>query len=168
MVGPQDDTHARMTIWGAWKERLGSTPFRTFVVWPAVVFVYELVSEGSDFSILPFGIIFLIWGYGQYRFAGNYRTRQGGGGPGVANPPQRLVTDGPYKYVRNPMYLGHLIFMYGLVLTFKSWFAMLILGFHMWWFHRRVLEDEARMLAMFGAAYHQYTARVWRWIPGFF
>lgn len=168
MVGPADDTHARMSLWGTWKARLGSTPFRTFVLWPAVVFIYEIASEGTDFSILPFGIVFLVWGYVQYRYAGAYRTKHGGGGPGIANPPTSLVTTGLYAYIRNPMYLGHLIFMYGLTLTFKSWLGLAILVFHMWWFHRRVLEDEVRMRALFGRSYDDYAARVTRWIPGFF
>jgi hypothetical protein len=34
------------------------------------------------------------------------------------------------------------------------------------WFHRRVLEDEARLRSMFGAPYLDYQQRVKRWIPG--
>jgi protein-S-isoprenylcysteine O-methyltransferase Ste14 len=34
------------------------------------------------------------------------------------------------------------------------------------WFHRRVLEDEARLQGMFGAPYLDYQRRVKRWIPG--
>ncbi len=168
MVGPADDAHARMTVWGTWKERFGSTPFRTFVFFPIAVFAYEIVSEGAGFSIMPFGLVFLVWGYAQYRLTGNYRIAQGGGGPGIAIPPERLVMDGPYKYVRNPMYLGHLIFIYGLVLTFKSAFALLILLFHVVWFHRRVLADEIHMQALFGRDYEIYAANVKRWIPGVF
>ncbi|HSV21703.1 MAG TPA: methyltransferase [Xanthobacteraceae bacterium] len=33
--------------------------------------------------------------------------------------PQRIIATGPYRYTRNPMYLGHIIFMAGLVLTFR-------------------------------------------------
>jgi protein-S-isoprenylcysteine O-methyltransferase Ste14 len=36
------------------------------------------------------------------------------------------------------------------------------------WFHRRVLDDEARLRALFGAQYTDYQARVKRWIPGVF
>jgi protein-S-isoprenylcysteine O-methyltransferase Ste14 len=34
------------------------------------------------------------------------------------------------------------------------------------WFHRRVLADEARLAARFGAEYTDYTRRVKRWLPG--
>ena len=40
----------------------------------------------------------------------------------------------PYRYTRNPMYLGHLIFMVGLVLTFWSWFALILLVARATWF----------------------------------
>ena len=46
-------------------------------------------------------------------WSGPDRRARGGGGPGIEKPPDRIVTDGAYRYVRNPMYLGHLIFMAG-------------------------------------------------------
>jgi protein-S-isoprenylcysteine O-methyltransferase Ste14 len=64
------------------------------------------------------------------------------------------------------MYLGHLIFVLGLAITFVSWFALLLFAALALWFHRRVLEDEARLQEMFGRAYLDYQGRVKRWIPG--
>jgi protein-S-isoprenylcysteine O-methyltransferase Ste14 len=64
------------------------------------------------------------------------------------------------------MYLGHLIFMLGLALTFASWFALVLFAARAVWFHRRVREDEARLQGMFGAPYLDYQRRVKRWIPG--
>jgi protein-S-isoprenylcysteine O-methyltransferase Ste14 len=63
------------------------------------------------------------------------------------------------------MYLGHLIFMAGLAITFRSWAAVALLVFHIFWFQRRVVEDEARLEALFGAEYAAYKRRVKRWIP---
>src|SRR5262249_3077160 len=63
---------------------------------------------------------------------------------------------------------GHLIFMLGLALTFASWFALMLFAARAVWFHRRVLEDEARLQAMFGAPYLDYQRRVERWSPGLF
>ena len=64
------------------------------------------------------------------------------------------------------VYLGHLIFMLGLAATFASWFALTLFAVRTIWFHRRVLEDEARLRSMFGTPYLDYQQRVKRWIPG--
>jgi protein-S-isoprenylcysteine O-methyltransferase Ste14 len=76
------------------------------------------------------------------------------------------VAQGPYRYTRNPMYLWHLIFMLGLALTFWSWFGLVLLAARAAWFQHRVLGDEARLAATFGADYEAYRARVKRWVPG--
>jgi protein-S-isoprenylcysteine O-methyltransferase Ste14 len=112
------------------------------------------------------GLPLLPWGYLQYRLGGNYRTRHGGGGPGVDIPPDRIVDTGIYAWTRNPMYLGHLIFMTGLATSLLSIPALALLIFHFYWFHQRVLEDEQRLLERFGPAYSDYMQRVKRWLPG--
>ena len=76
-----------------------------------------------------------------------------------------MVDQGIYAYTRNPMYLGHLIFMLGLAITFWSWATLLLLAFHLYWFQQRVLEDEARLTQIFGPPYIDYMRRVKRWIP---
>jgi len=112
------------------------------------------------------GVPLLIWGYLQYRWVGGYRLPLAGGSPGMDVPPEKIISRGPYRFTRNPMYLGHLIFLLGLALTFRSWFALVILGGRALWFHRRVLQDEARLEKIFGAEYAAYRVQVRRWIPG--
>jgi protein-S-isoprenylcysteine O-methyltransferase Ste14 len=144
----------------------GRTPVQTFILCPLAVVAFELVWRGGEFIFVPGGVPFLVWGYLQYRLVGRYRLRLGGGGPGMATVPQRIVAEGPYRYTRNPMYLGHLIFMLGLALTFWSWFALVLFALRAAWFQYRVLGDEARLQATFGAEYAAYRAQVKRWIPG--
>lgn len=145
---------------------LKSTSNRTFALYPLLVVAFELGLHQGAITFVPWGIVLLVWGYLQYRLVGRYRTRLGGGGPGFSVPPEHLVTDGPFRYVRNPMYLGHLIFMAGLAVTFYSLAAVALLVVNAVWFHRRVLADERRLEELFGAEYTDYKARVKRWIPG--
>jgi protein-S-isoprenylcysteine O-methyltransferase Ste14 len=145
---------------------LKRTPVQTFILCSLLVVAFELVRQRGELTIEPAGFVLLAWGYLQYLLVGRFRDRMGGGGPGFPVPPDRLVEDGPYRFVRNPMYLGHLIFMLGLAVTFVSWFALLLFTARALWFHRRVLEDEARLQEMFGQAYLDYQGRVKRWIPG--
>lgn len=145
---------------------LKGTSRRTFIVYPLCIIAIELLIRRGDLLVYFWGAPLLAWGYAQYRFGGKYRSAHGGGGPGIEIPPERIVDTGIYGYTRNPMYLGHLIFMLGLAITFQSLAALSLLVFHLFWFQRRVLEDEAHLRALFGDAYLAYCARVKRWIPG--
>ena len=145
---------------------VGSTSNRTFVLWPIVLFSAEAALQQGVPQIQLWALPFLAWGYLQYRLVGNYRLKEGGGGPGISIPPERLVAGGPYRFCRNPMYLGHLIFLAGLAFALDSWLAAAVFVFHAAWFDRRVRDDETRLIALFGDRYREYLARVKRWIPG--
>jgi len=145
---------------------LGSTSNRTFIVWPLVLFAVRALVLQEIPRIHWWATPLLAWGYLQYKLVGIYRTREGGGGPGISVPPDRIVEEGPYRYVRNPMYLGHLIFLAGLVPVLGSWFAVAVFGFHAVWFDQRVREDEERLAQRFGEPYRDYCRRVKRWLPG--
>jgi len=86
----------------------------------------------------------------------------------LETPPERVVTSGPYAYSRNPMYLGHIIFLLGLTLTFESWLAALVTIAVAVWFHTRVIGDEKKLIKVLGRPYENYLANVKRWIPGLF
>jgi protein-S-isoprenylcysteine O-methyltransferase Ste14 len=154
------------TTWQAGLRWVKSTPNRSFVIFPLCVFAFEAARQGGLPVVNPWGAIFLLWGYLQYRLVGRDRRARGGGGPGIETPPDRIVSEGAYRYLRNPMYLGHLIFMLGLAIAFSSWLALALLVFHAGWFHVRVLRDEKRLEARFGESYRAYKGRVKRWIPG--
>jgi protein-S-isoprenylcysteine O-methyltransferase Ste14 len=145
---------------------LASTPVQTFVLVPLFVVACELIRRGGTLVFDPWGLPLLAWGYVQYRLVGQFRTAHGGGGPGIDVPPSRVVTEGPFRFTRNPMYLGHLIFMLGLAVSLHSWVALAILVVRAIWFHQRVLADEARLIERFGADYADYMRRVKRWVPG--
>lgn len=143
---------------------MGSS-LRTFVVVPIAVLLFEsFVKEKMAFE--PWFAPLLVWGYLQYKLVGRYRIGRGGGGPGMKTLPDRLVTEGPYAWTRNPMYLGHLIFLAGLALTLRSELAAALFVASVVYFHVRVKKDEKRLRELFGEAYAAYCGRVKRWIPG--
>jgi protein-S-isoprenylcysteine O-methyltransferase Ste14 len=142
------------------------TPVVTFVLIPMVVVACELLLRGGTLAFEPWGVPLLAWGYAQYRLVGRFRAAHGGGGPGIDVPPTRIVAEGPYGLTRNPMYLAHLIFTFGVAITLRSYVALAILVVRAIWFHRRVVADEARLTALFGAEYAEYKRRVRRWVPG--
>lgn len=147
---------------------LSRTPVHTFVLCPLAVIAFEAAWQGGRPVIVWWGLPLLVWGYLQYKLVGRYRHPRAGGTAGMDAMPERILAVGPYRYTRNPMYLGHLIFMAGLAITFWSVFALILLAARALWFQFRVLQDEARLRAAFGADYDAYCARVQRWIPHVF
>lgn len=149
-------------------KRFKGTSTRTFVLYPIVVLGWEWLIGGRSLRVEPLFAPVMAWGYLQYRLCGNYRIKRGGGGPGMDTPPDRLVTTGPFAYMRNPMYLGQIIFLAGLALTFHSVLAGLLAVATAVWFHFRVLRDERRLIERFGQPYAAYLGKTKRWVPGLF
>ena len=139
-----------------------SSSTRTFVMLPIVA-----AAEAALRRIRPRPgyVPLLAWGYLQYRWCGTYRSRRGGGGPGMSVPPERLVTTGPYAVARNPMYLGHLVFAVGVAAVTRSRAATLTAAILPLRFGPQVRRDEQRLAELFGAEYAAYSARVARWGP---
>ena len=144
-----------------------STSNRTFILWPLALLVLQAFIDGGWPQLNLWALPLLVWGYAQYRWVGLLRTERGGGGPGLSNPPVSLVTDGPYRLTRNPMYLGHLIFFAGLALMFSG-VAWAVFAVHLLWFDRRARGDEAELQQLFGQSYKDYLGRVKRWVPGIY
>ena len=147
---------------------LESTSNRTFIVWPIALLAVEAALQQGVPRIHWWALPLMAWGYLQYRLVGDFRTRIGGGGPGISKPPERIVSRGPYAWTRNPMYLGHLIFLSGLALALGSWIGAVVVAAHALWFDRRVREDEVRLASLFGDDYREYCRRVKRWVPGIY
>lgn len=76
-----------------------------------------------------------------------------------------LVTDGVYRYTRNPMYLGMALVLLGTALLLGSLPAMLVIPFFIGVIQSRFIVPEEQMLRqLFGADYDNYCGRVRRWL----
>jgi protein-S-isoprenylcysteine O-methyltransferase Ste14 len=82
------------------------------------------------------------------------------------NPTQKLVTDGVYRYVRNPMISGVLFILIGETIFFGSWLLFiwaLIFGIGNTFYLR--LSEEPGLVRRFGEEYLVYRRNVPMWIP---
>ena len=80
-------------------------------------------------------------------------------------PTTALVVGGPYRFSRNPIYLGFLLLVLGLALIFANPWGLLILP--LLWAALRYLVirvEEAFLIGRFGRSYLDYQASVHRWI----
>jgi protein-S-isoprenylcysteine O-methyltransferase Ste14 len=80
-------------------------------------------------------------------------------------PATALVTHGPYRFSRNPMYTSLTLLYIGLALATVTWWALPLLPLVLYVLHRAVIAREERYLTQaFGDAYLEYTRRVRRWL----
>jgi protein-S-isoprenylcysteine O-methyltransferase Ste14 len=93
---------------------------------------------------------------------------RGLGTPAPFDPPRRLVISGPYRFVRNPMYVGMGIVLIGEAIVFPNltW-LMLAMVVSLWAVVSVfIIEyEEPTLRRMFGADYEAYFREVRRWIP---
>jgi len=91
---------------------------------------------------------------------------RGKGTPLPLDPPKKLVAEGPYAIVRNPMYWSVLFVMLGESIVFHSlalaeWTAGFFVGVNVF----VLLVEEPTLKRKFGAEYEEYCRRVPRWLP---
>lgn len=76
-----------------------------------------------------------------------------------------LVTGGPFRVSRNPMYLGMAAVLAGIALLLGSATPFLVVPAFVWLLDRRFIRrEETDLETAFGQAYRTYKARVRRWI----
>jgi protein-S-isoprenylcysteine O-methyltransferase Ste14 len=76
----------------------------------------------------------------------------------------RLATDGPYTWVRHPMYVAVFLVAAGGLLLFQTW-AMVLLMATAAALPRRARLEEALLESEFGEAWVAYAGRVPKWLP---
>ena len=107
---------------------------------------------------LCLGTILLLWCVLEFYNAGR-------GTLAPWDPPRHLVTTGPYRVSRNPMYIGVVTILAGWCILWDSralivYAALSALGFHL----RVILFEEPWAARRFGAQWLAYRARVARWL----
>ncbi|HEY3361784.1 MAG TPA: isoprenylcysteine carboxylmethyltransferase family protein [Methanosarcina sp.] len=78
---------------------------------------------------------------------------------------QKVITTGPYRVVRHPMYLGALIVLFGTPLALGSWWGLIVLFLYVFAFVTRI-RDEEKFLSKNLQGYDEYRQKVrYRLIP---
>lgn len=78
---------------------------------------------------------------------------------------QALVTSGPFRISRNPIYLGEVMALLGVAEISKNiWYVAAAAAFLLLITKLQIEAEEAHLQARFGEAYRAYTARQRRWL----
>ena len=93
-------------------------------------------------------------------------TFEGKGTPAPIDPPKNLVVNGPYRFVRNPMYVAVTTILLGESAFFGSLTLLIYTGLCLIGFNLFVrFYEEPALSRKFGAAYEEHCRTVPRWIP---
>ena len=79
----------------------------------------------------------------------------------------QLITTGPYRFIRHPMYLGIFIYTAGLMLISLDALVVLFLGFSIFANYMRIPREEQMLIEEFGDEYIEYMKRSGRLLPRF-
>ena len=107
--------------------------------------------------LIALGVVLLATAFRAFRRAGT--------SPDPGEPTKRVVTDGPFRFTRNPIYLGFTLIYLGITVALSSLGALLLLLPALAIIDRGVIVREERYLARrFGDKYLRYKTRVRRWL----
>ncbi len=141
-------------------------PGLLLVAFPA----WLMATDSALFSFGPFRWLALpLWALGAagMLWCAWAFTVRGHGTPSPTDPPRELVVSGLYRFVRNPIYLGVILFLLGNVIwhpsrSILSMPVIVAVASHLF----VTIYEEPHLHKTFGAAYEEYCRRVPRWLPG--
>lgn len=91
---------------------------------------------------------------------------RGRGTPAPFDAPREFVASGPYRWVRNPMYIGAFLLLAGYALCAGSAEALLVAFAMLTAAHLfAVLYEEPNLRRRFGSSYEAYVRSTPRWLP---
>jgi protein-S-isoprenylcysteine O-methyltransferase Ste14 len=110
-------------------------------------------------ALIVLGLIPLLDAFARFALEGQ-------GTPAPIAPTKRLVVRGPYRYVRNPMYVGVLAIIGGQALLFASlpvlaYGVLIFIAVHLF----VLFYEEPTLRENYGGEYEAFRAAVPRWLP---
>jgi protein-S-isoprenylcysteine O-methyltransferase Ste14 len=123
-----------------------------------------IVPAGWNVAIRIVGAVVLALGFWVMMSAARI-FRRIGTPPNPRMETTGLAVDGPYRFTRNPMYLGMALILAGLALLGNALWPLIAVIPSVWFIHTRVIaREEPYLEAKFGDEYRAFRERVRRWL----
>jgi protein-S-isoprenylcysteine O-methyltransferase Ste14 len=125
-------------------------------LWVPVRFLPRAVSLAVGIPLLVLGLGLWVWGVSG--------LLRGGESPDPGKPTAQLVTSGPFRFSRNPVYTGGTVGLLGLALLLNTATGAVVTVALAFVVHSLTLAEERYLEAKFGDQWREYRSRVRRWI----
>ena len=108
-------------------------------------------------GVFAFGLALAVWAVATIRRAGTHVD--------IRKPTTVIVENGPYRFTRNPIYLGMFLGQTGIAIgSDNPWVLAMLAPFYLVIRHGVVAREEAYLERKFGAVYLGYKSRARRWL----
>ena len=108
-------------------------------------------------AVFAIGLALAVWAIASISMAGSRVETN--------RPTTAIVTSGPYRFTRNPIYLAMLLGQMGLAIGFDSlWILATMVPFYLLIRYGVIAREEAYLERKFGETYVSYKAKVGRWL----
>lgn len=149
--------------------------FRSFTPVPVIAFLLWRLAQTRGFAgaggptvdaLLDVVGLLVAFAGQALRFYTLGQVPEGTSGQGSVLEATTLNTRGPYSYVRNPLYVGNLGIVLGLLLVAHDpWVYAIALAFFFGEYFFIIRAEESFLRGLYGAKYDEFCSKVRRWIP---
>jgi protein-S-isoprenylcysteine O-methyltransferase Ste14 len=128
-----------------------------YAYWHLFDIFREPLLQGTGVVLFVFGLIWLAW-VDKY-LAAHFAKR---------DSEQRLIINGPFKYIRHPRYTGLILTKIASALIFSSLIGWIVVLTWIFVLYRRIRLEEPYLKDIFGEEYEKYSKQTWRLLPKIF
>jgi protein-S-isoprenylcysteine O-methyltransferase Ste14 len=124
-------------------------------LWPMPIFGHAVV-RWSGLVLIMFAVAMAVWGARTMHSAGTNMS--------PLQPTTSIVTTGPFRYSRNPLYVSLTLLYFGLTFAFNTWWGIVVLvPLFIIMHYGVVLREEHYLEQKFGESYREYRSNVRRY-----
>jgi protein-S-isoprenylcysteine O-methyltransferase Ste14 len=131
---------------------------------PTFLWPIPIVAPPTQRALVGLGIVLLVV-FLLLAASANLTFRRAGTPANPYAPTTRLTVHGPYRFTRNPMYLGLVLLTIGFALVMNSmWLVLAAIPVMLLLRHLVIVHEERYLEEKFGDEYRTYSKRVRRWL----
>ncbi|WP_158968551.1 isoprenylcysteine carboxylmethyltransferase family protein [Paraglaciecola sp. L3A3] len=124
-----------------------------------LVFIVSMNTVYSPYILTMIGCVIAVLGVWEFR------KKKTSVNPHNPNKASRLVTGGIYRITRNPMYLGMLLVLIGVILRFENILGFVTIPIYILYMNQFQIKPEEQIIeTKFAAEYIAYKNKVRRWL----